>query len=54
MTEHLPGTEPTQAEALRAIRQRLGVLYALHAEVTHEIGELEELRRELLYGGSTE
>lgn len=49
--EHLPGLSPTQAEVLRAIQQRLNVLYAAHAEATYEIAELEEIRRELLYGG---
>jgi hypothetical protein len=48
---HLSGFEPTDSEAIRAIRQRLSVLYATHAEITHEIDELQELQREILLRG---
>lgn len=49
--EAFEGMSPTQNELLRAIRQRLSVLYATHAEITHEIDELQELQREILLRG---
>ena len=54
MYEAFEGMNPTQADMLRAVRQRMAIVQSEIAELTREHDELQSQQRAILYGGSPE